>query len=350
MNTEVQSEHEETEPEVEWPEIPDDLPPAEELALPLPAQLPPGYRSGFVAVIGRPNVGKSTLMNRYVGQKVAIVSPKPQTTRRRILGIRTDERAQIIFVDTPGIHEPLHKLGEFMVETATRSIPDADVILFLVDVSVPPQEEDRLIADLLRGHARAPVLLVLNKMDLLPPDKIKPHTEAYFELVDHADWMMISATEGDNTDKLLDMIVQYLPEGPQYYPADQITDQTERAIAAELIREAVLHHTYEEIPHAVEVAIEEWKERRPDLTYIEANIYVEKESQKGIVIGAKGAMLKRIGRRARQELERLLGHQVYLDLWVKVRPKWRKDENALRWFGYTLPKKKRKAREKRATD
>ncbi len=318
---------------------PDEIPAEEEWALPLPEELPPGYRSGFVAVIGRPNVGKSTLMNRYVGQKVAIVSPKPQTTRRRILGIHTDERAQIIFVDTPGIHKPLHKLGEIMVETATRTIPDADVILFLVDVSVPPTEEDRQIAELLRAEARVPILLVLNKMDLLPPEKVKPHTEAYFALVDHADWMMISATEGTNTDKLLELIVQYLPEGPQYYPAEQITDQTERAIAAELIREAVLHHTYEEVPHAVEVTVEEWEERRPDLTFISANIYVEKESQKGIIIGAKGRMLKRIGQTARRELERFLGHKVYLELWVKVRPKWRKDEKALRWFGYTLPRK-----------
>ena len=299
-----------------------------------PEAVPPDYRSGFVAVIGKPNVGKSTLMNAYVGQKVAIVSEKPQTTRRRILGILTRPDAQIIFVDTPGIHQPKHKLGEFMVETAARAIPDADLVCFMVDVSEMPTAEDHQIAELLRKHCRAPVILVLNKMDLLPPDRVQPHTEAYFQLVEHEAWMMISATRGDNRGKLLEMIIERLPFGPQYYPPDQVTDQTERAIAAELVREQVLRFTHQEVPHSVAVAIEEWAERREDLTYIGATIYVEKESQKGILIGAKGAMLKRIGRAAREELQRLLGHKVYLELWVKVRKKWRRDERALRWLGY----------------
>ena len=299
-----------------------------------PEAVPPDYRSGFVAVIGKPNVGKSTLMNAYVGQKIAIVSEKPQTTRRRILGILTRPDAQIIFVDTPGIHQPKHKLGEFMVETAARAIPDADLVCFMVDVSEMPTAEDHQIAELLRKHCRAPVILVLNKMDLLPPDRVQPHTEAYFQLVEHEAWMMISATRGDNRGKLLEMIIERLPFGPQYYPPDQVTDQTERAIAAELVREQVLRFTHQEVPHSVAVAIEEWAERREDLTYIGATIYVEKESQKGILIGAKGAMLKRIGRAAREELQRLLGHKVYLELWVKVRKKWRRDERALRWLGY----------------
>ncbi|MFQ6057886.1 MAG: GTPase Era, partial [Anaerolineae bacterium] len=210
-----------------------------------------------------------------------------------------------------------------------------------VDVSELPTAEDHQIAELLRKHCRVPVILVLNKMDLLPPDRVQPHSEVYSQLVEHDEWMMISATRGDNRDKLLDMIIARLPLGPQYYPPDQVTDQTERAIAAELVREQVLRFTHQEVPHSVAVAIEEWAERRADLTYIGATIYVEKESQKGIVIGARGAMLKRIGRAAREELQRLVGHKVYLELWVKVRKKWRRDENALRWLGYALPKKRR---------
>ena len=326
-----------TQDDIQWPEIPGDEQPAG-LILPSLEELPEGYKSGFVAVVGKPNVGKSTLMNRYVGQKVAIVSPKPQTTRRRILGIRTDQRAQIIFVDTPGIHEPLHKLGEFMVETATRAIPDADLILFMVDASEAPTDEDRQIGEILSKHARVPTFLVLNKADLLGPDEVEPHTAAYSALVEPAEVILTSATEGTGTDHLLDEIVSHLPAGPQYYPPDQVTDQPERVIAAELIREQVLHFTHHEVPHAVAVVVEEWKQRREDLTYISANIYVERDSQKRILIGARGSMLKRIGQAARREMEQFVGHQVYLELWVKVRKRWRKDENALRWLGYRLPK------------
>ena len=304
--------------------------------------LPPGHRSGFVAVIGKPNVGKSTLINAYVGQKVAIVSEKPQTTRRRIRGILTRPDAQVIFVDTPGIHSPRHKLGEFMVETAVRSIPDADVVLFMVDVSELPTDEDRQIAQLIKERCRAPVILVLNKADLLPPQRVEENTEAYFALGDFADWMMISATRGDNRDKLLEMVIARLPEGPQYYPPEQVTDQMERAIAAELVREQVLRFTHQEVPHAVAVLVDEFRERGPDLTYISATIYVEKGSQKGIIIGEGGKRLKRIGQAAREEIEQLLGTKVYLDLWVKVRKKWRKDEAALKWFGYAPPKRRRK--------
>ncbi len=303
-------------------------------------EVPPGHRSGFVAVIGKPNVGKSTLMNAYLGQKVAIVSEKPQTTRWRIRGILTRPDAQVIFVDTPGIHQPKHKLGEFMVETATRAIPDADVILFVVDVSEMPTAEDEQIARLIEEHGRAPVILALNKADLLPPERVIPHTDAYFKLVKHEDWMLVSATRGDNLDKLLDMIIAHLPEGPRYYPEDQITDQSVRTIAAELIREQVLHFTHQEVPHAVAVVVEDFKERGPNLTYISATIYVEKDSQKGIIIGKEGRMLKRIGQAARREIEALLGTKVYLDLWVKVRKKWRKKEEELRRLGYALPKRR----------
>lgn len=324
--------------EVEWPEMPEDVPPADTV-VPAREELPEDYKSGFVAVVGKPNVGKSTLMNRYVGQKIAIVSPKPQTTRHRILGIRTDERAQIVFVDTPGIHAPLHKLGEVMVETATRAVPDADVILFVVDVSQPPTEEDQQIAEVLSEHAAAPIFLVLNKVDELAVGDLDEHAAAYGELVDANEVFPISATSGRGTDQLLEQTIASLPAGPQYYPAEQVTDQAERAIGAELIREQVLNFTREEVPHSVAVVVEEWKQRSETLTYVSANIYVEKESQKGILIGSGGSMLKRIGRAAREELERFVGHQIYLDLWVKVRKRWRKDENALRWLGYSAPKK-----------
>jgi len=304
--------------------------------LPLEEGLPPDHRAGFVTLVGRPSVGKSTLLNAYIGQKVAIVSHKPQTTRNRILGILTRPDAQIIFVDTPGIHQPMHKLGEYMVKTAQRAVPDADVVLFLVDVSVLPTEEDRMVAEFLAKKCSSPVILVLNKMDLLPPDKVTPHSEAYFALGQFADWMMISAVRGQNLDRLLDKVIARLPLGPRYYPAGQVTDLTERFIAAELIREQVLHFLHQEVPYAIAVVIEEFKERRPGLTYIAATIYVEKESQKGIVIGAKGEMLKKIGAAAREEIERMLETKVFLELWVKVRPKWRKDAAALREIGYGL--------------
>ena len=300
-------------------------------------ETPEGHKSGFVAVIGRPNVGKSTLMNRIVGQKVAIVSPKPQTTRSRILGILTHQDVQVIFVDTPGIHRPHHKLGQAMVATATRAVPDADVVLFVADVSALPTDEDRLIAELIPQHTQAPVILVLNKMDLLPPEEVQPHTEAYWALVPyHREWMMTIATQGVNLDELLALIVGVLPEGPRYYPGDQVTDQTEREIAAELIREQVLRHTYEEVPHAVAVAVEAFEERESGAVYVAAKVFVERESHKGIIIGRRGQMLRQIGAAARQEIERMTGGPVYLDLWVKVRKGWRRDEQALRRLGYDV--------------
>ena len=302
----------------------------------LQPELPPDHRSGFVCVVGRPNVGKSTLINTYVGQKVAIVSEKPQTTRNRIRGILTTADVQIVFVDTPGIHEPLHRLGEYMVKTAQQAVPDADVVLFMVDVSVPPTEEDRIAARFLADKCRSPLILVLNKMDQLPPHRVERHSEAYLALGRFDDWMMTCATRGDNLDKLLAMVITRLPLGPRYYPEGQVTDLTERFIAAELVREQVLRLLHQEVPHAVAVVVEQFKERRPGLVYIAATVYVEKDSQKGIVIGAKGTMLKQIGVAARGEIERMLNTKVFLELWVKVRRKWRRDDVALRRVGYPL--------------
>jgi len=297
---------------------------------------PADHRSGFVALVGVPNVGKSTLLNAYVGEKVAIISSKPQTTRRRLRGILTLPEAQIIFVDTPGIHKPRHKLGEFMVTVATRSIPDADLILFLVDVARAPGQEDRQVAKLLHEKARAAVFLVMNKVDLLNPGDRERRIAEFSALGSFADQFLISATRGDGRDELLEAIIDRLPQGPRYYPEDQTTDLSERFIASELIREQALQILRQEIPHGLEVIVEEWKERPSGLLYISANVYLERESHKRIVIGHKGNMLKRIGKAARQELERFVQHKVYLDLWVKVRPKWRHRAADLRRMGYIL--------------
>ena len=301
--------------------------------------LPADHRSGFVALAGKPNVGKSTLMNAFLGQKIAIVSPKPQTTRTCILGILTRPDAQVIFVDTPGVHDPLHKLGEFMVETAAQAIADADVVLLLADVSELPSQEDHQLAELIAESAQGPVLLGLNKMDLLSPDKVKEHVEAYLALAQFQDWMLLSATRGDNLDLLLERTIGALPLGPRYYPEEQVTDQHLRTLAAELIREQVLHFTHQEVPHSVAVQVRRFEEREEGPIYIEAHIFVERESQKGIVIGRGGRMLKQIGQAAREEIERLLEHQVYLDLWVKTRYKWRRNERELRRLGYVLPRR-----------
>jgi GTP-binding protein Era len=296
--------------------------------------LPAGHRSGFVAVVGRPNVGKSTLMNAYLGQKVAIVSPKPQTTRLRQLGILTEPDYQIIFVDTPGWHVPQHKLGEFMVETTAKAMPDADVVLFMVDLSEPPTAEDRLLARTIEEQAHASVIMVMNKIDLLKRAVLRSRQKAFRDLLPDAQWVLISASRGDNQDELLARIVRALPEGPRYYPADQVTDIRTRDLAAELVREQALRLLHREVPHAVAVLVNEFKERSEDLVYINATIFVEKESQKGILIGSKGKMLKQIGAGARAEIETVLGVRVYLDLWVKVRSRWRRKKDALRQFGY----------------
>ena len=300
-----------------------------------PNRVAPIHKSGFVAVVGKPNVGKSTLVNAYVGAKVAIVSPKPQTTRRIIRGILTRPDAQIIFVDTPGIHKPQHRLGKAMVEAASGVLSEVDVVIFLVDGYRLPDEDDKRIGEMLGARCRAPVLLALNKMDRLKAENIESVTEAYWAIVKHDDWMRISATRKDNLDKLLDQTLARLPEGPELYPSDQVTDQNLQVMASELIREQVLIETRQEVPHSVAVAIDEWDDRSQDMTHISATIYVERDSQKGIVIGAGGAMLKKIGQSARAEIEQWVGHQVYLELWVKVWDKWRERSNSLRELGLT---------------
>jgi GTP-binding protein Era len=294
------------------------------------------FRCGFVAVVGKPNVGKSTLINLYVGHKIAIISDKPQTTRRVIRGILTREDAQVIFEDTPGIHRPTHALGKLMVRAAVETVGEADVVVFLVDGSRLPSTEDEEIGEILRERSKGPVLLAMNKMDLLKREHVQEVTEAYWSLVEYADWMRISATRGDNTDRLLEMIVERLPRGPALFPVDDVSDQPMQMLASELIREQVLRNTRQEIPHVVAVSLDEWEDRSGKLTFIGASIWVEKASQKGIIIGERGVMLKKIGQAARKEVEAWLGHQVYLELTVKVREKWRRDERLLKELGYAV--------------
>ncbi len=301
------------------------------------APLPEGHKSGFVALIGRPNVGKSTLLNRLVGEKVAIVSSKPQTTRNRLRGILTEPDYQIVFVDTPGIHQkPPHRINEIMIKDAVAAIPDADVILFVVDVAVYPRSEDAYIADLLRAHAGAsPVIFTLNKVDRLDLARAEARIKAFWALLpDYADSMPVSALEGTNVDALLDHILMHLPEGPRYYPGGQITDQAERQIAAELIREALFRYTHQEIPHSAAVLVEDYHSQENGVFRVGARIWVDRPSQKPIVIGRQGQKLKQIGIAARRELERFIGGQVFLDLWVKVKPGWRDDMARLRELGH----------------
>jgi GTP-binding protein Era len=299
--------------------------------------LPEGHRSGFIAVIGRPNVGKSTLVNALVGQKISIVSRKPQTTRTRVTGILTEPEYQMIFIDTPGIHNRRgHQLNKRMVDTAVSAIPDADVILFVVDLLTPPHQEDRDIARILSEKTRqSPVIFVMNKMDRLALDKAQERIEAYWSLLpDYTDSMPTSALKGTNIAVLQEKVLAHLPQGPRYYPGGQITDQTEYMIAAELIREAMLKFTHQEVPHAAAVLIEDYHQRDYGVVYVSATIWVEKESQKPIVIGKEGKLLKMIGAAARKELERFVSSKVYLDLWVKVQPDWRNRESRLRELGY----------------
>jgi GTP-binding protein Era len=289
-------------------------------------------RAGFVALVGRPNVGKSTLLNAFLNTKVAIVSPKPQTTRSAIRGMLNRDDAQVIFVDTPGLHEPRSRLGEFMVEAARRSIPDADVVCFVIDSSEPPTEQDRRIADLVK-RSHKPALLVLNKVDIARHADTVLHE--YRALGPWDGEVALSAKLNEGLGELLEEIVARLPQGPRLFPPDQITDLSEREQVAELVREKVLLNTQQEVPHGVAVEVEEWEERGERL-YIRATVNVEREGQKAIIIGEGGRMLKKIGSAARFEVERLLRRQVFLDLWVKVRKDWRSDPASLRWLGYDL--------------
>jgi GTP-binding protein Era len=291
------------------------------------------FRTGFVALVGRPNVGKSTLLNRFAGQKIAAVSSKPQTTRHAIRGVVTHEKAQIVFVDTPGIHKPLHALGELLVKQAQAALEGVDVVVFMVDANEKPGPGDRHVAELIKASGK-PAILVLNKIDRR---KFKLEDQrAYLDLGPWHDYLGISAQRGNNCQKLLRILERLLPEGEALFPEDDITDQTVRQIAGELIREQVIRQTEEEVPHAVAVLVEEWKAREDGLTDIRATLFVERQSQRGILIGEKGAKLREIGTKARAEIEKLVGCQVFLELWVKVLPNWRKQQTQLRRLGYVV--------------
>ncbi len=290
------------------------------------------YKSGFVAVIGRPNVGKSTLINHIIGQKIAIMSDKPQTTRSRIQCIFNLEDAQMIFLDTPGIHKPKHKLGEYMLKAAEGTLKEVDVIFFVVDATEKFGGGEKYIIERLNSTKR-PVILVINKIDLIENEKTLPIIAGYSNKYNFAAVVPISAVDGTNVDQLILETKKYLPEGPQYYPADMVTDQPERLIIAELVREKLLHSTEDEVPHSIAVDVDEMKKRDNGDNYIRATIYVERDSQKGIIIGKNGEMLKKVGKLARPEIEMLIGTKVYLDLWVKVKKNWRNSQGAIQNFG-----------------
>jgi GTP-binding protein Era len=294
----------------------------------------PSFKSGFVSIVGRPNVGKSTLLNHIVGQKIAIMSNKPQTTRNKITAVHTTEQGQIIFLDTPGIHKPKSKLGDYMVTVAENTLNEVDLVLFVIDATEKRGPGDDYIIERLK-QVKTPVFLVINKIDKVHPEALLPIIDEYRKLYDFKQIVPVSALEGNNTGALLQAIFDEMEEGPMYYPPDQVTDHPERFIVAELIREKVLHLTREEVPHSIAVTVEEMKRGDDGKTlYIYAAIYVERDSQKGILIGEKGRMLKEIGRRARIDIERLMGDKVYLELWIKVKKDWRNQEKMLRNFGF----------------
>ena len=290
------------------------------------------FKSGFVTLIGRPNVGKSTLMNYLIGQKIAITSNKPQTTRNRIQTVLTTDEGQIVFVDTPGIHKAKNKLGEYMVNVAEKTLNEVDVVLWLVEPTTFIVAGEQHIAKQLQ-RVKTPVILVINKVDSVKREEILPAIAAYKDIYDFADIVPVSARSGDNTDELLRVIMKYLPYGPQFYDEDTVTDQPERQIVAELIREKALHSLQDEIPHGIAVAIDRMKMQNK-VMHIDATIICERDSHKGIIIGKQGSMLKKIGSTARYEIERLLDCKVNLKLWVKVKKDWRDSEFLMKNFGY----------------
>ncbi len=291
------------------------------------------YKSGFVTLIGRPNVGKSTLMNYLIGQKIAITSNKPQTTRNRIQTVLTTEEGQIVFVDTPGIHKAKNKLGEYMVNVAERTLNEVDVVLWLVEPSTFIGGGEKHIAEQLE-KVKTPVVLVINKVDMVKKEEVLTFIDAYRKIYDFAEIVPVSARSGQNTDELVKVILKYLPYGPQFYDEDTITDQPERQIVSELIREKALHCLNDEIPHGIAVAIDKMSYRRK-IVDIDATIICERDSHKGIIIGKQGAMLKKIGSTARFEIERMLDMKVNLQLWVKVKKDWRDSDFLIKNFGYT---------------
>ena len=291
------------------------------------------YRSGFVAIVGRPNVGKSTFMNRMIGEKIAIMSSKAQTTRNKIQGIYTDDNAQIVFVDTPGIHKPHNELDEYMDQAALSTFNEVDAILFMISGIDKKGPGDQYIMDQLK-NVKKPVYLVVNKIDAIHPDDLLPMIEQYRHELDFKGVYPISALEGNNVPEMLKELEQTLPEGPQYYPEDQLTDHPEYFVVGELIREKILELTHEEVPHSVAVVVERMKDRVNDKLQIEANIIVERDGQKRIIIGQKGSIIKEIGIRSRREIEAVLGEKVNLKLWVKIQKNWRDNNQYLREFGY----------------
>ena len=295
----------------------------------------PAFHSGFVAVVGRPNVGKSTLVNRLVGEKVAIVSDKPQTTRNRILAVLNRRDGQVVLFDTPGIHKPMHRMNKRMVEAAVNSLGQVDLALWLLDVTEEYGPGDRYVRDVLERSGK-PVMLGLNKIDLVPKPRLLPLIDQHRRLLDFVDVVPVSGLKGENVDRLAERLVANLPEGERLYPDDFLTDQPERFFVAEMVREQILRHTREEIPYSTAVIIDSFKEG-PPLVRIEASILVERESQKGILIGRGGAMLKAIGSAARREIEAFLGTKVYLGLFVKVREGWREDQGVLDEIGLGKP-------------
>jgi GTP-binding protein Era len=291
------------------------------------------FKSGFIAIIGRPNVGKSTFLNRVIGQKIAIMSDKPQTTRNKIQGVLTTDDAQIVFIDTPGIHKPKHRLGDFMMRIAENTLNEVDAIIFMINAKEGYGKGDQYILDKLQS-VNSPVFLIINKIDLIHPNEILPLIEQYSKKGNFEEIIPISALEGNNIDHLLDVIKNHIPEGPQYYPSDQVTDHPERFIITELIREKVLELTREEVPHSIAVVMENLEQRDNNTIFIQAMIITERSTQKGILIGKQGSMLKNIGKNARKDIEALLGSKVYLELWVKVKKDWRNKQSQLNEFGF----------------
>ena len=292
-----------------------------------------GFKSGFVAVVGRPNVGKSTLINALIDDKIVIVSDKAQTTRNRIVCVYTDEKKQIVFMDTPGIHKPKHKLGEFMVDQAVDSLREVEAVLFVVAANEKRGPGDNFVIEQLR-KVNVPVFLIVNKIDTMEKQDLLEAIVSYENSYPFEAVVPISAKEKDNIEEVVNLLEIHLPEGPKYFPDDMITDQPERLIISDIVREKILLQTHDEIPHAIAVDVDEMKTREDGTTYVRATIYVERDSQKGIIIGKQGAMLKTIGRQARGDVERLLATKVFLDLWVKVKKDWRNKSGMLSELGY----------------